>query len=230
MSSPYRRPPITEAVLELRLAAPIARDQVEKIKDRLEEEYPLPPQMMQNISFTAGPGDQHGTQVDFAGYRLSSADATNVAIIGPQHITASRLAPYTGWEEFTGQARRNWTIWRKVAGWHEVTRIGVRYINDYLAFRPFFPEFLGFKGVDAFAINGQMGVANTPFRVILNAGSTPSPLVRTVSFLLDIDISREGDLPRNDDGLWASVDEIRDLKNRVFEASITDLSRELFSS
>jgi uncharacterized protein (TIGR04255 family) len=176
---------------------------------------------------------------------LSSADATNVAIIGRQHISASRLAPYTGWEEFTGQARRNWAIWRKVAGWHEVARIGVRYINridvpnpdekpvpidDYLVFRPVFPEFEGWQGIETFAINGSTGIANSPFKVILNAGSTPSPLVRTVSFLLDIDISQEGNLPHNDDSLWALIDEIRSLKNRIFEASITDLSRELFSS
>jgi uncharacterized protein (TIGR04255 family) len=244
-SSPYRRPPITEAVVELRLADPIGIDEVDKIKDRLSDEYPVPPQVMQNVSIIAGPGNQNRAQVEFGAYRMSSLDAANVAIIGRQHIAASRLAPYTGWEEFIAHARRNWAVWRKVAGWREVTRIGVRYINridvpspnetpvaidGYLAFRPVFPQFDGAQAVDTFAINGQMGIANSPFRLILNAGSTPSPLVRNVSFLLDIDISREGNLPHNDDGLWALIDEIRDLKNRVFEASITDLSRELFSS
>src|ERR1700682_6829116 len=107
-SSPYRRPPITEAVLELRLADPIEIDQVDKIKDRLADDYPVPPQIMQNISITTGPGDQNRAQVDFGGYRLSSADATNVAIIGRQHFSASRLAPYIDWEDFTGRARRNW--------------------------------------------------------------------------------------------------------------------------
>jgi uncharacterized protein (TIGR04255 family) len=244
-SSPYRRPPITEAVVEVRLADPIEIDQVEKIKDRLAEDYPVSPQLMQNVSFTAGPDGQNHTEVEFGGYRLSSLDATNVAIIGQLHITASRLAPYTSWEEFTGQARRNWATWRKVAGWHQVARIGVRYINridvpnpdekpvpidDYLAFRPVFPEFEDWQGVETFAINGSALIANSPFKVILNAGSTPSPLVRTLSFLLDIDISQEGNLPRNDDALWTLIDEVRIYKNRIFEASITDLSRELFSS
>jgi uncharacterized protein (TIGR04255 family) len=245
MSSSYKRPPITEAVVELRLADPLEIDQVDKIKDRLTDDYPVPPQILQNISFTAGAGEQNLTTVEFNGYRLSSADATNVAIIGRQQISASRLAPYTSWEEFTERARRNWSIWRKVAGWHEVTRIGVRYINridvpnpdekpvpidDYLVFRPVFPEFEGWQGVETFAINGSTSIANSPFKLILNAGSTPSPLVRTISFLLDIDISQEGNLPRNDDGLWALIDQIRVHKNRVFEASVTDLSRELFSS
>jgi uncharacterized protein (TIGR04255 family) len=75
-SSPYRRPPITEAVVELRFAAPIEVDQVEKIKDRLTDDYPVTPQIMQNISFIAAPGNQNSTQVqvEFAGYRMSSAD------------------------------------------------------------------------------------------------------------------------------------------------------------
>jgi uncharacterized protein (TIGR04255 family) len=244
-SSPYKRPPITEAVVELRLAEPMEVEQTDKIKDRLTDDYPLPPQVMQNISFTAGPGDQNRTQVDFVGYRMSSADAANVAIVGRQNFTASRLAPYTDWEEFTGRAKRNWAIWRKIAGWREITRIGVRYINridvpnpddspviidNYLAFRPVFPVFDGSQSVDTFAMNASMEIANSPFRLILNAGSTPSPMVRTISFLLDIDISQEGNLPHNDDGLWALIDEIRPIKNRIFEACITDLSRKLFSS
>ena len=244
-SSPYRRPPITEAVLELRLADQLEIDQVEKIRDRLVEEYPILPQMLQNISVLAGPGDQHRSQIDFGGYRLLSADATDIVIVGRSNISTSRLAPYTDWERFTGGAKRNWATWRKVAGWHEVSRVGVRYINridvpnpeqrpvpidDYLVFRPVFPVFEGWEGVDTFAINGVAAIANTPFKVILNAGSTPSPMVRTTSFLLDIDISQEGNLPKNDDGLWTLIDQIRAHKNRIFEASVTDLSRKLFSS
>ncbi len=244
-SSPYRRPPITEAVVELRFAAPIEAEQVEKIKDRLTDDYPVTPQMMQNISFIAAPGNQSSTQVEFVGYRMTSADATNIAVVGRQNISASRLAPYTDWEEFTGCAERNWAIWRKVVGWREVTRVGVRYINridvpnptdsavmidKYLALQPVFPEFAGSQGVDTFFINGAMGIANSPFKLILHAGSTPSPMVRTTSFLLDIDISQEGNLPHSDDALWALIDEVRSLKNRVFEACITDSSRELFSS
>jgi uncharacterized protein (TIGR04255 family) len=245
-SGPYRRPPITEAVVEVRFADLIDMDQVEKIKDRLvNDEYSGLPQVVQNISFTTTLDNQTSSKVEFAGYRLSSADATHVVLFGRQNISYSRLAPYSGWEEFIGRARQNWATWRRIAGWHEVARIGVRYINridvpnpdekavpidDYLVFRPVFPQFDGWQGVDSFAINGAIAIANTPFKVILNAGSTPSPLVRTVSFLLDIDISQEGNLPRNDDGLWALIDEVRVHKNRIFEASVTDLSRKLFSS
>jgi uncharacterized protein (TIGR04255 family) len=240
-AAPYKRAPITEAIVELRLAAPIAAEQVEKIKDLLAADYPLAPQVTQNVTLRT---DSPNATIEFVGYRLFSADATDIANVQRHAFSVSRLAPYTSWEEFTGRARSNWAVWKKVTGWQEVNRIGVRYVNridvpnpdeipipieEYLVFRPFFPTFEGAASVDSFAINGAMAIANTNFRLILNAGSTDSPLVRTTSFLLDLDISREIDLPRNDDALWAVIDDIRALKNRVFEASITDQARGLFS-
>ena len=49
-----------------------------------------------------------------------------------------------------------------------------------------------------------------------------------MSLLLDIDVSRMDELPQNDEGLWAFVDRIREYKNMIFEACITDRARELF--
>jgi uncharacterized protein (TIGR04255 family) len=46
--------------------------------------------------------------------------------------------------------------------------------------------------------------------------------------LLDVDVSRETDLPQNDDGLWDFVNKVRAHKNFVFEACITNRARELF--
>jgi uncharacterized protein (TIGR04255 family) len=238
----YKRAPITEAVVELRLATPLPVELVEKVKAQLTDDYPLTPQIVQNITVHPGPVPQ--PSIEFAAYRMFSADATSVAVIGRQVFGASRLAPYTGWEAFIGQAQLNWAVWKKIIGWREVVRIGVRYINridvpnpddkpipidDFLVFRPVFPKFEGSQGVDLFAINGFLPIANSQFRLILNAGSTASPLVKTTSFLLDLDISQEVELPKSDDALWSLINQIREVKNRVFEASITDSARRLFS-
>ncbi len=79
-----KRPPITEAVVELRLAAPIEVDQVEKIKDRLTDEYPVAPQIVQNISMVPGPDNQNRMQVDFGGYRMTSGRG------GRNHLSPGR--------------------------------------------------------------------------------------------------------------------------------------------
>lgn len=232
--------------MELRFAEPIAAELIDKVKERLVERYPIPAGVIQNFEIMPGPAaGQQQFRIEITGHRLTSADATEIAVVSRQNFSHSRLAPYNGWEQFIGAARQNWEVWRKVVGNREISRIGVRYINridvpnpeevaipigDYLEFRPLFPEFDGNLGVETFAINGVIAIANTPFRLIWNAGTALSPLVRNTSFLLDIDISQEGNIPRNDEALWSLADRMRLHKNHIFEASITDLSRKLFSS
>jgi len=53
--------------------------------------------------------------------------------------------------------------------------------------------------------------------------------VKTVSFLLDIDLSRDSNLPQIDTDIWSLVDRMRPYKNSVFEGCITDEARGLFS-
>lgn len=48
------------------------------------------------------------------------------------------------------------------------------------------------------------------------------------SVALDNDVFRVDDLPTDEPGIWDSFDVLRNRKNDVFEASITDKTRELF--
>lgn len=65
--------------------------------------------------------------------------------------------------------------------------------------------------------------------LVLNSSSMPlSPLVGFTSLLLDIDISRDINLPKKDDAIWELLDQIRSHKNSIFEKCITDRSRALF--
>jgi uncharacterized protein (TIGR04255 family) len=50
-----------------------------------------------------------------------------------------------------------------------------------------------------------------------------------VSIVLDIDVFREYQSPANEDETWSTLDRIRDIKNEIFEACITDKTRELFA-
>jgi uncharacterized protein (TIGR04255 family) len=48
------------------------------------------------------------------------------------------------------------------------------------------------------------------------------------SFLLDLDIAREGDPPQNDEGIYDLLHQIRVKKNEVFEACVTNSARDSF--
>ena len=65
-------------------------------------------------------------------------------------------------------------------------------------------------------------------KLLLNSASIPSPLLNTASFLIDIDISRDIEVPQKDEDILNLVSSIRPRKNDVFESCVTDLSRGLF--
>jgi uncharacterized protein (TIGR04255 family) len=48
-----------------------------------------------------------------------------------------------------------------------------------------------------------------------------------VSVVLDIDISKSDDVPSNDNALWECFEELHMKKHEVFEACITERTREL---
>ncbi len=242
MATKYKRPPITEAVVEIKIDPPIESALLDRVQARLLESYPLPPQRIMLTTVQVGdeaPKIQHEPQ----GYKLTAPDGAGLVTVAANLISTSRLAPYQGWEPFIATARANWEVWKRLVGWRRITRIGVRYINridvpnpedrslelgDYFKFSIQLPP-LELPPMTSFAANCMLPLGKEQFTLILNAGSVPSPLVKTASFILDVDISREADLPQNDDGLWTLIGHIREHKNFVFEGCITDLTRELFN-
>lgn len=241
MAQRYKRPPITEAVIEVRIGRPIDAGLLEKLQKRLSRDYPLPPQRTVHINVHLG--DESATvKREFEGYKLTATDGASVVSVTPRLISTSRLAPYEGWDQFVKQAVRNWRVWRRIVGWRDIARIGVRFINRvdvsnpkdepvelerYLNISPRLPE-IGQKALNDFSINIKMPLGQGDLNLILNASSAPSPLVKTTSFIIDLDVSRDTDLPTDDEGLWDCIAGVREQKNAVFEACITDRARDLF--
>lgn len=243
MTNAYRRPPIIEAVVEVRVVTPLDDALLNKLQNLLAERYPAPPQKTANISVEAGPNGVTINQ-EASGFKILSNDGTFTVSVGRGAISTSRTAPYGGWDEFIGEAVLNWEVWKKVAGRRDIARIGLRYINridvpvaenveismdDILNFGVKRPRLTGFGPMTQFAVNAEIPMLERPYKLILNSSPTPSPLVKTASFLLDLDLSLDHQLPKNDDALWGEVTKFREIKNLVFDACITDKTRELLS-
>jgi uncharacterized protein (TIGR04255 family) len=239
----YKRPPITEAVIELRFARAADHRNVEKAAKRIRDEYFYSdPENSVQVKF-----DMATQKADFetqwTGIKLSSLDRTDVLFFRTLSFACSRLAPYTSWEAFRDRAARGWDVWRKTAGSTELARIGVRYINridvplegtgriqveNYLRVLPQLPDKLG-DPMSTYAMQVVLPLGSDDCGLVLNSGTVPSPLVGFASFILDLDVFREASLPRRDDELWALLDKIRDHKNRLFESCITDAARVIFN-
>lgn len=237
----YKRPPITEAVVEIRFRRPINQAPLSRIRNRIQQDYPLNPQPILAVDIEVAENSATVKQ-EAQGFRLTASDGAAIVTLAPQSISTSRLAPYEGWEHFVAAVRKNWTEWKRVVGWMDIGRIGVRFINridipkahdepirleDYLNFSPRMPHF-DRESLTSFAINVTAPLGQAHWNLILNGSTAPSALVDSASFLIDVDLNRQFDMPNREEDLWACIDQVREHKNRVFEACITDRTRELF--
>jgi uncharacterized protein (TIGR04255 family) len=172
------------------------------------------------------------------GFVFASADSKQVFQVRIDGFAMSRLAPYDCWQSFRDEARRLWNTYRQVAKPSTIQRLGVRYVNrldlplpvlemkDYLRTVPEVSPELP-RGLAGYFM--QLNIPQDDIRstLLLNETIIEPPDPSVVSIVLDIDIFRTADLPPDDDALWSFFETLHLRKNQVFEACITDRTREL---
>jgi uncharacterized protein (TIGR04255 family) len=244
MEQPYKQPPITEAVIELRFAAPIDPGDIAKVSTDLKSFYPQQQPITDvRVHLNLPSGPQIVTtahHIETHGIRLSTDDQTQLVLVWPQTFVCSQLALYPGWDVFFERFCRDWSVWKRTLGYRRITRIGVRYINridipataplvqheEYLNIYPQVPDII--QSLTAYNVVTQSVLSEIGCMLTLNSSSAPSPLLGHAAFIVDQDIFKEGDLPQNDDSIYALLNHIRAKKNEVFEACIKPRARELF--
>lgn len=245
MTNPqYKRPPITEAVIEIRLEGSLSERMVEKIHNRLKKRYESS-ERISIMGFMLDPRKKEIAKIpdEFEGYKLTSKDQADVVQIKPNTMACSRLAPYHGWENFEPRARENWEIWRKTTKHTKIARIGVRYLNridiplkrghkidieDYLTIFPKYPEPYLLTSFTQYTMQVMGPFSIEGFYLIINTNVVKSPLIDHFSIVLDLDLSPQGDMPQRNDKVWEMINQMREYKNNAFEMCITDKARELF--
>lgn len=243
----YKCAPITEAVIEIRFEKPLSRELIEKLHERMQHTY-VSSTHLAKLDVQVDVQERQATIDEREqGYRLASKDEVDVLLITPGSMICSRLAPYNGWEKFRTCAKDNWKLWKKITGYQKIQRIGARYINridipvipdstgevtirveDYFNVYPEYPDPGMMASMSNFAMQvaGPLGTDN--LKLIINTNSVPSPLLDHVSMVLDIDVSLADGVPQKNSSLWKMFEVIRIQKNRIFEESITEMTRSLF--
>jgi uncharacterized protein (TIGR04255 family) len=237
----YTRPPITEAVIQIAFSTPTESD-LSKADTQFARFYPHHQDAVaRNLQIDMA-APTATVRNEERGHRRTSDDQTQIVILWPSSFVFSQLTPYPGWDEFFGRFDRDWSLWKKVMGYHRVSRVGVRYINridipstgpiteheKFLNIYPHLPEQFG--PLSAYGVQVQLPAPDIESRITINSSSVPSPLLGHSSFIFDQDIAREQAVPQNDEGLYNLLNEIHMKKNAVFEACITDRARELFNT
>lgn len=244
----YSKPPITEALIDLRVekAESLTLAQLEKCHEGEDKAYPkkgnLSPasaqaQLMREGQSASFPPAADASQI---GYLFKSADGRQIFQVSFEGFTMNWLAPYPGWEVVRDEARRLWNVYRERTRPLKVTRIGVRYINrfdfpgptvelkDYLLTSPEVSPCLP-QQQQLVAFFMQLAIPQSEIKatLLLSETTLPAPTPNISSMALDIHLFRSEELPSDEAAMWGLFDDLRRRKNEIFEACITDKTREL---
>jgi uncharacterized protein (TIGR04255 family) len=235
----YMRAPITEAVIDIRVtpAPSLQVDRLRALANGLEERYPRVGDSLQLFAQFRVGGLGQTTEPVKVGYQFSGPNQSFHAQLGGWSF--SRQAPYESWEAFQTEARELWVRYRSVVAPENIVRIAVRYVNridlplpiaDLSKYLRTFPEVSADLPQNLAGYFMQLQIPFEEFKVMINLNQAivPPPRHDVVSLVLDLDVWRISDIPQDEDGMWELFSTLREVKNRAFEACITDETRELF--
>lgn len=239
----YSRTPITEAVIDIRveLLPEVQPDFLVQVQSSIQAEYPE----RENMFILEGlmmVGDSVAARANQSqiGYRFVSSDHKQILQTRLDGFTFSRLAPYECWEKFRDEAKRLWSIYESLTNPKTIVRLAVRYINrldiplpvgDLKEYLRTFPEVSADlpQGLSGYFMQLQIPQDNLGAILVLNETIVPPPVPDIVSVLLDIDIFKEGNVPNNEVEIWGFLEQLHKLADEVFEACITERTRELIN-
>ncbi|MGH9392730.1 MAG: TIGR04255 family protein [Terriglobales bacterium] len=152
-------------------------------------------------------------------------------------FTFSKLRPYTAWEEVTAEALELWVRYAEVARPQRLTRLAVRYINDmtfpmapaarYLSAPPVVPSPIPPKIGEFFSRVVILDQESNTTAILVQAQG-PQPEPDRLRLLLDIDVFHQGQVPMDRESCAARMQSLRELKNAIFFANITEMAKKQF--
>ncbi len=248
MQSPhqnYSKAPISEALINLNVefGSEVTLESLKEIQRSIELDYPQQEGMIvAQGQFQIGSNVTATASQTPVGYRFSSSDKKRVFQARLDGFTFSQLEPYHTWETLRNEARRLWKVYSLVTHPKSIQRVAVRYINrldlpvdasgslnfqDYLRTVPEVSPDLSQGLISDYFMRLQIPQEDLRASLILNEALIPSVKQGTISVLLDIDLFSTIEFSPDSDEVWSLLEQFRDRKNVIFEACITDKTREL---
>jgi len=236
------RAPIAEAILDFRVKP---RDDLQPaefgvLAEKLRAVYPTQGRTtLGELDIAVGPDGMPATHVrgEVSGWLLRSEDG-RVVQFRRDGYTFSKLRPYTSWEEIEPEAIAHWEEYCAIARPLALTRLAVRYINAMDLPRARLDRYLTAPPVAApltpqvlheFLTRVVVWDLETEATAIITQALTAAAAEDQMRLLLDIDAFREGALPLDAAACSAGLGKLRELKNRIFFANLTETAVENFA-
>ncbi len=244
----YPNPPIEEAICEIRWIAnehPDIFGAPARFYELIKRDYPEKAEMLQTM-----PREMHfeeksaslkfGMERETARILFPGGNRTRLLGYGQTLVSIHALRPYPGWEEFGARIQAAIVAFHSASTPIGIKRIGLRYINkidipstdfslgDYLTSGALIPPLQDARVTGFFTriqSNFSDGYASLQATIANTTGADDD----STALVLDLEVSKECDELLDPQNAAAVVEELRQRERRVFEAYITDKTRNLFT-
>jgi uncharacterized protein (TIGR04255 family) len=237
----YSKAPITEAIVDFRVVRTdnMTLDNLHGITAHIKNDYPhVDNSLLIESQVTAGSSIGASANQTHVGYICSSNNRKQNLRAELGGFVFSQLAPYDRWENFRDEAHRLWEIYAQMVQVESINRIAVRYINRIDIPLPFddFKDFLRTvpevspdlpQGLAGYFMQLQIPQDDVGAMAVINQAMVPlqSPDPDYISVILDIEIFQD-QYVFSKDVFWESLEQLHTKLDSVFEACITQRTRE----
>ncbi|MFH0134015.1 TIGR04255 family protein [Variovorax sp. VaC1] len=240
----YNRAPIAEAVIDLQLGfeeQPTVTH-LAKYAASLRDSFPQSQRINTfALAFAASNAGEisSNTASETLGVRLTSSKGDRILQLRRQGLSYSHMQPYSEWESFAEEMRpilENFVLEFKATS---VNRLAVRYINRIVVpqgveldtYLNLSPRLIGDVSADLQGYFMQLVLPQkdlgVEYTAIVNSGLEAAPDPKAMAVLLDIDVFCTKQLAMDSAAVWDVLYQLRERKNKIFEAAITDEVRRM---
>lgn len=243
----YRNTFIVEAILDIQAVAsiPVTEASLREFVGP-EDGYPERDDLTaRTVTVTAGDLLSANVEHEAKGSAFRSTSGRRQLRAIPDRLALSEFPPYTGWDSFSSEGLRLWERYAERYSVRSLRRVAVRYINKievesasgYIRMEDYFHTYPAMsydirEPIGKFFMSCQFEFPEERASASITQASVEATSPDTFAVLLDIDVWRDksmgvGDIAPAEVG--AVLAEIRDIKNSLFEACITNRVRELMT-
>lgn len=235
----YAHPPIVEAVYEIRFAI-VEEKRVDHAVSEVIRRYKNS-KAERLVEAKLDFDKREALFVDASpNVTLTSEDETERLHITNKNIFWSKLAPYGGWSQFRGRVEPELQKALKALGQPSIQRRGLRYSNRidvpsedglhhyerYIAYHLNTDALL--EPQASFLWRVVKDFPEYSLQAMIECWNGPSVVPGHGAVYFGIDVFSSAAIDSASEALLSELDKMRELKNLIFEASITDKARAMF--
>jgi uncharacterized protein (TIGR04255 family) len=238
----YSRSPIVEARIEIKVKLPpeIEVTNLMQIASAIESEYEIDHQYFNingQITVDSELVISASANNSPVGYSFLAENKQRRIQARLDGFTFSQFIPYSTWDEFQETARKLWDIYNRTTTPIEIESLALRYINrieipsssinlkDYFTtFPEISPDLPQTPGT--YIMHLQVPIEEINSIAHITQARVPPHSLDTLFILLDINIITQGIISIQTEDIWGEFNLINQNSCRIFEAFITDKTRE----